>query len=155
MTDIWFYHLVTRSLEQVLPSLIEKARERDWSVVVQCQDEARRDMIDQLLWTYEPASFLAHGSERDGDGAQQPIWLTCGTDTPNHATIRFMIDGSDILSFVDMPDAQTYERIICLFNGNDEDELSQARAQWKALKDKGASLSYFQQNEEGRWEKKA
>jgi DNA polymerase-3 subunit chi len=42
-----------------------------------------------------------------------------------------------------------------MFDGNDENELNDARAQWKALKDAGLPMSYFQQTESGGWEKKA
>jgi len=44
---------------------------------------------------------------------------------------------------------------VIMFDGNNEAELTDARVQWKALKDSGATLAYYQQTEEGRWEKKA
>jgi DNA polymerase III subunit chi len=161
MTEIWFYHLLTRSLEQVLPGLLEKSRERGWSVVVQGRDAMRLDQLDQYLWTYETASFLPHASASDSakdgvkDAQEQPIWLTLDTDTPNGAKIRFMIDGADVISFVSAGHADHYDRIVVIFNGNNEDELNLARQQWKDLRDKDLALSYFQQNEDGRWDKKA
>ena len=47
-----------------------------------------------------------------------------------------------------------YERCAVLFDGNDETALAAARAQWAGLKDAGHDLTYWQQNDEGRWEKK-
>ena len=47
-----------------------------------------------------------------------------------------------------------YERCAVLFDGNDETALAAARAQWAGLKDAGHDLIYWQQNDEGRWEKK-
>ena len=47
-----------------------------------------------------------------------------------------------------------YERCAVLFDGNDETALAAARAQWTGLKDAGHDLTYWQQNDEGRWEKK-
>jgi DNA polymerase III subunit chi len=41
-----------------------------------------------------------------------------------------------------------------LFDGNDPDQLGAARAQWKTLKGQGVSITYWQQNERGGWEKK-
>jgi len=41
-----------------------------------------------------------------------------------------------------------------LFDGRDEDAVTSARARWKALKDEGHDLTYWQQGERG-WEKKA
>jgi DNA polymerase-3 subunit chi len=48
-----------------------------------------------------------------------------------------------------------YARAITLFDGNSEDELLFARAQWKELKAQGFAVTYWQQAENGRWEKKA
>jgi len=53
------------------------------------------------------------------------------------------------------PGASAYVRAIALFDGNDADELAEARAQWKQLKEQGLPLTYWRQSETGRWEKKA
>jgi DNA polymerase-3 subunit chi len=42
-----------------------------------------------------------------------------------------------------------------MFDGYDQEQLEGARAQWKKLKGEGHSLTYWQQTQEGRWEKKA
>ena len=47
-----------------------------------------------------------------------------------------------------------YERCAVLFDGNDETALAAARTQLTGLKDAGHDLTYWQQNDEGRWEKK-
>ena len=60
----------------------------------------------------------------------------------------------DLLSLL-AATAEPYERIVIMFDGNDEAELNDARAQWKALKEAGATLAYYQQTENGGWEKKA
>ncbi len=36
----------------------------------------RIEHLNALLWTYDEASFLPHGSARDGNAANQPIWLS-------------------------------------------------------------------------------
>ena len=35
MTEVWFYHLQRRPLEQVLPNLLERSLEKGWRAVVQ------------------------------------------------------------------------------------------------------------------------
>ncbi|PNG24475.1 DNA polymerase III subunit chi [Methylocella silvestris] len=150
--EIWFYHLQRQSLDQALPVLIEKSLERGWRVVVQGSSEERLAALDQHLWTYRDDSFLAHGRAVDGDGDLQPVYLATGAENPNGARLRIFIEGAPIAgSLANGP----YERALAAFNGNDEDELLAARAQWKQLKDQGFALSYWQQNEAGRWEKKA
>jgi DNA polymerase-3 subunit chi len=152
--DIWFYHLTRQPLERTLPVLLERCLERSWKAVVQAQTEERVTALDEVLWTYSEESFLAHGTARDGDGELQHVYLTTGQENPNGAQVRFFIEGARIAPALDAP-AGTYERMILMFDGNDPDDLTAARAQWKELKAKDCTLSYWQQNEAGGWEKKA
>jgi DNA polymerase III subunit chi len=151
--EVWFYHLQSQRLERALPALLERALALGWRAVVQATSEERLDALDDVLWTYADASFLAHGRARDGDAAMQPVYLTCEGENPNAARLRLFVDGADVAASLAADAA--YERVILLFDGNDADQLASAREQWKTLKDKGFSLTYWQQNERGGWEKKA
>ncbi len=150
MVDVWFYHLDRWPLERALPALLQKSRDRGWRAVVQAASPERVDALDAALWTYEDASFLAHGTVRDGDPDLQPILLTTGVDNPNGAAIRFMIDGTEALQAIA---ESPYERIVLMFDGNDGDERSAARRQWADLKKAGHGVAYWKQNEDGRWDK--
>ena len=50
-TEIWFYHLERSSLDQVLPGLLEKTRERGWKALVHSTDARLLDDLDERLWT--------------------------------------------------------------------------------------------------------
>jgi DNA polymerase-3 subunit chi len=150
MTEIWFYHLQRQTLDRALPSLIEKSLERGWRVVVQATSEERLAALDQWLWTYSEASFLAHGRASDGDGALQPVYLSTGAENPNGASVRFFIEGAEVAASLG---EDAYERAIVVFDGANEDELAAARLQWRELKERGFALTYWRQNEAGRWEK--
>jgi DNA polymerase-3 subunit chi len=152
MTEIWFYHLQRRSLDDVLPGLLERALQRGWRAVVQGASEERVAALDEHLWTYSDESFLPHGSAREGDPEMQPIFLTVGPENPNRATVRFLIEGAEVAPILERNDG--YERLMLLFDGNDADALAAARAQWAELKGCGHVLSYWQQTEDGRWEKR-
>ncbi|MDB5570359.1 MAG: polymerase chi subunit HolC [Hyphomicrobiales bacterium] len=154
MPEIWFYHLVGRKLESVLPTLLEKALEREWNVVVQFTSDERLAAMDEHLYTWSDESFLPHGSARDGDAEEQPIWLTLGDDNPNGAKLRICVDGARAEDAA-KASGDMYDRIILIFDGGDEAVLLDSRAQWKALKAAGYALSYYQQNENGGWDKKA
>jgi DNA polymerase-3 subunit chi len=154
MIEIWFYHLQRQRLESVLPELLQKSIDRGWRAVVQAVSEERLDALDQVLWTFSEASFLAHGRARDGDPELQPIYLSTGIENPNGAAARFFVEGAEIHAALAGP-AATYQRAITLFDGNAEDEVRAARGQWKQLKELGFALTYWQQAETGRWEKKA
>lgn len=155
MPEVWFYHLVRQPLDRVLPTLLEKAAARGLRIVVQSGAPERVDALDAVLWTYNEESFLPHGTARDGDAELQPVYLTDGDENPNGATMRIFVDGASAAEAALSGAAQGYERLILMFDGNDEDAVADARAQWKSLKQADFALSYWQQNENGGWEKKA
>ena len=150
MTEILFYHLQRQPLERVLPALLEKSLERGWRVVVQAASEERIDALDAHLWTYRDDAFLPHGTAREAERAEQPVLLTTGADNPNRASVRFLLDGAD------MPeDAAVYERIVLIFDGEDPDAVAQARVRWSEAKAKGFEATYWQTDEQGRWQRQA
>jgi DNA polymerase-3 subunit chi len=149
VTEVYFYHLERRTLEDVLPTLLERSLERGWRAAVQAASEERVEALDTLLWIYREESFLAHGTARDGQPGAHPIYLTSGGDNPNEAQVRFLVDGAKL------EDAAPYDRVVYVFDGHDEDAVSQARAEWQKAKEQGFSVSYWQQNLQGRWQQKA
>lgn len=149
MTEVLFYHLEHQPLERVLPSLVERTLARGWRAVVQAGSEERVEALDTLLWTYADESFLPHGTGRDGNPAEQPVYLTADDTNPNASTVRFLVDGAEA------SDHTGYARIVYLFDGNDEGAVARARERWKAARDAGCAVTYWQQSPEGRWEKKA
>jgi len=149
MTEVHFYHLQRQPLERALPQLIEKCMERGWRCTVQAASEERVDAIDSLLWTYRDDSFLAHGTDREPDAAENPVLLTTKSDNPNGSQVRFFVDGAT------GDDLSRYARAIYLFDGNDPDAVETARDQWKEAQGEGFAVTYWQQDAEGRWQKKA
>ncbi len=148
MTEVLFYHLQNRGIEAVLPSLLEKSLERGWGAVVQASED-RIEALDAHLWTYREDSFLPHGTEREPGAAQQPVLLTAAEGNLNQATIRFLIDGAPLPE-----DAASYQRIVLLFDGDDPDAVTAARQQWSAAKERGFDVTYWQPDEQGRWQRK-
>ena len=147
MAEILFYHLSERTLEAVLPGLLERCLERGWRVVVQAGSEERVRALDSHLWSFDEASFLPHGTSADGRAEDQPVWLTADDDNPNGANVRFLVDGAT------MPAFDGYERAVFLFDGGDADALAAARAAWRAASDGGNDVTYWRQDERGRWVK--
>ena len=149
MTEVLFYHLTESKLEDALPALLEKSVERGWRVVLQTVEEARRDRLDQHLWTFREDSFLPHGTDTGVLAAEQPVLLTVKDHNPNGASVRFLVDGADL------GDLSSYERVVFMFDGHDAAQLEGARSHWKRLKGEGHRLTYWQQSDDGRWIKKA
>lgn len=149
MTEILFYHLQGQKLEGVLPVLLEKSLERGWRVIVQGASEERMDALDAHLWTYRDDGFLPHGTWREPEAAMQPVLLTVNDGNPNEASVRFLVEGAPI-----PPDASAYQRIVLMFDGEDEDAVAAARAHWTEAKAQGFEATYWQADAQGRWVKK-
>jgi len=149
MTEVLFYHLERHPLDRVLPAMLEKSLERGWRAVIQADTQERVEALDAMLWAYRDDGFLPHGTSDDGNADRQPVFLTDGDSNPNDAQVRFFVDGAGA------DDLSGYDRAVFLFNGQDPDAVQSARVQWTALKDAGHEVTYWQQNESGKWEKKA
>lgn len=149
MTEIGFYHLTTSPLERALPKLLEKVLERGFRVLIMAGNDEQVDQLNELLWTYDPDSFLPHGSLRDGNEALQPILLSAEDSNPNDANVLVVLNGQQPTSL------SSYERVIDMFNGNHEASVQSARSRWKQQKDAGHLLTYWKQDENGGWIKAA
>jgi DNA polymerase III, chi subunit len=149
MTRIGFYHLLRLPLEQALPRLLDKALGAGLKVVVMAGSAERVEHLNGHLWTYSDDSWLPHGSARDGEAAEQPIWLTERDENPNGAGVLVLCDG------VVPAQVMGYDRCLDLFDGNDPEAVQAARERWKAWKAEGHELVYYQQSLNGGWEEKA
>ena len=154
MTEVWFYHLQRETLEETLPPLLVKTRERGWRAVVRAGGPERVDALDAHLWTRQHHDFLPHGRKADGFADRQPIYLTHENENPNGAHALFLVDGAQPGDWT-APSLTALERVILLFDGKDPIALAAARAQWKNAKAAGHAVTYWQQSNAGRWEKKA
>ncbi len=150
MTELLFYHLQGQKLEGVLTPLLEKSLARGWKAIVQGASEERIEALDAHLWTYRDDGFLPHSTWREQDAAAQPVLLTVNDGNPNGSSVRFLIDGAPVPG-----DAENYQRIVLLFDGEDEDAVAAARNTWTDAKAKGYNATYWQPDAQGRWVKKA
>jgi DNA polymerase III subunit chi len=147
MAEVGFYHLRSMPLDRALPRLLERALADGRRVVVVAGSAERVEYLNGVLWTYDEASFLPHGSARDGSAARQPVWLAAADENPNGAQWVMLVDGA-------AADLARYGRCFDIFDGNDETAVAAARTRWVAAKAAGHSLTYWQQTDRG-WEKKA
>ena len=153
MTEVFFYHLERAALEDVLPDLLEKTRERGWKALVRTGSDERVTALDSRLWTYRDDSFLPHGAARDAHAAEQPILLTSGAGNPNGAEVLFLVDGAAAGEWSDKLIADA-ARIVLIFDGRDPEALETAREEWKRAKGSGHEVTYWQQAATGKWEKR-
>lgn len=148
MSEVLFYHLERQSLEALLANLLEKTLERGWRAVVEAPSRERIEALDAHLWTYRDDSFLPHGLDDGPHADSQPILLTTGEGAANAAEVRFIIDGAEPRQL------EAHQRAVLIFDGRDDEAVALARRRWKELKASSHALTYWQQDEQGRWVKK-
>ncbi|MGQ0527332.1 MAG: DNA polymerase III subunit chi [Alphaproteobacteria bacterium] len=148
MTDIRFYHMERHALEQTLPPLLTKALENGHRVIVKAQDEVEVEKLNEYLWTWNQNSFLPHGSQKDGNVSEHPVFLTADDSNPNGADVLILTQGAQ------SPDIGAYKLCCEMLDGKDKTSVEGARTRWKIYKDAGYDVTYWQQGEKG-WEKKS
>jgi DNA polymerase-3 subunit chi len=151
VAEIGFYHLTRTPLDQALPKLLGRVLESGGRAMVLCGGPERVDALDAALWLFSDPDWLPHGSKRSGNAELQPIWLAeddpPDAGAPNGARFLFLLDGAESARL------DCFDRVLDLFDGNDEASLASARRRWAAVKAAGHALSYWQQGPRG-WEKK-
>ena len=145
-----FYHLTRNPLEVTARALLVRALGQGMRVVVRGRTLARLAALDAALWQGDKAAFLPHGLAGGPHDADQPVLLTTAPDAPNGAQIVMAIDRAD----ADPAEVAGLERLWVMFDGNDADELAQARVLWKAMVAAGVEAEYWSE-ESGRWDCKA
>ena len=148
MSEVRFHHLERRRVDQALPPLLERAREEGRRILVRAPSEELVAALNERLWTYDDASFLAHGAAGDGDPMEQPIFLTSELENRNRATMLVRLSGADTGEVDD-----AFDLVVLMFDGRDEVALALARGEWRRLKDQGRTISYWRETDEGGWER--
>ena len=152
MTEILFYHLERRSLDEVLPDLVERTRARGWRALIRADSAERASAIDTLLWTYKDESFLPHALEGEGEASRQPVLITVEENNANNADVLFLVGGA-VPPAWDGPLANALTRIVLMFDGRDPEMLAAARAAWKGAKAAGHDATYWKEMPDGKFEK--
>jgi DNA polymerase III subunit chi len=144
-TTIQFYHLLSTSRERAVPKLMDKMLKSGQRAVLLMSSEAMLKTVSDALWANDPASFLPHGSARDGHASDQPIYLALTDENPNGADILCVLDGSSPASLT------TYSKVLDVFDGTNDQETAAARTRWASYKAAGYTLQYIKQQPNGGW----
>ena len=79
---------------------------------------------------------------------RQPIYITMLDENPNGSDVLVLVDGTM------SEQLDSFERVLDMFDGHDNDAVEAARARWRTLKDHGHELTYWRQTSQGGWEQK-
>ena len=145
MADIGYYHLTRSTVMQALPRLLVRTLAASQRALVLGPSAAQLNDLSTALWAQE--DWLPHGTHADGDPDLQPIWLSTDPEPINGARYLFLTQN------INIDKLDNFERIFDLFDGNLTASVEAARKRWRLAKEKGHTLSYWQQTETG-WQKK-
>jgi DNA polymerase III subunit chi len=151
MSEALFYHLERRSLDDVLPGLVERTLERGWRALIRADSAERADALDTRLWTFNDG-FLPHAQLGDGDAARQPVLITMEEGNPNNADVLFLVGGAPPPAW-DSTAAKGFTRIVVMFDGRNPAAVNSARAAWKDARSAGHDVTYWKESSTGKWEK--
>jgi DNA polymerase-3 subunit chi len=154
LSEVLFYHLERRALDDVLPGMIEKTLERGWRALIRVESSDRADAIDNLLWTYNEQTFLLHAQAGECDPKRQPVLITVEDDNANGANVLFLVGGATAPDW-DEPSTKSLTRVVVMFEGRDGEVLARARTAWSVAKTAGHDVTYWKESAAGKFEKQA
>lgn len=152
MTETLFYQLERRSIDAVIPGLVEKTLERGWRAVIRTDSAERADGIDTLLWVYQEQSFLPHAQLGDGKAERQPVLITVEDVNPNGAQVLFLVGGAE-LPRLEAESWSALNRIVVVFDGHDDRALARARQVLATATKHGHEITWWKESTTGKFEK--
>jgi DNA polymerase-3 subunit chi len=114
------------SRDQTLARLVAWHQGRGHRVLVLAGDDVQAQELDELLWTYDPASFLPHALAGGPHEAQEPVLIASQPLNPHAAQVQ-------VLTGPEQPLAPGIEHLILLVPPDEGPELEAFRKRYKEL----------------------
>ena len=134
MTRVDFYVVSDASPEarlQVAARLTEKAQRQGHSLFINTSSESEAEALDELLWTFRPASFIPH--QRASESAQGPVILGWGQEPEGHDDVLIN------LALIQPAFFSRFQRVAEIVT-QDVTALEAMRNAWRFYKDRGYPL---------------
>jgi len=96
-------------------------------VLIVARDPAQAERLDQVLWTFEPASFLPHALAGQPDQHQEPVLIATRAHNLNRARVAlFMVPPDD-------PPLRAFTHLVLLVPAEQGEELDACRRLYRRL----------------------
>ena len=141
-----FRNLAGRPLELLVALLAAEYFAAGTKALIRAPTPERIKSLDQALWTFDPASFLPHGTDEAPQATAQPILLTAKEGNPNGAAALLLVDHTVA------PAEPGWETIDYIFERSDPTAREAARQQWRLWKEQGHEPVYWQAEPQG-WQR--
>jgi DNA polymerase-3 subunit chi len=134
MTLVGFYVVQATDASdklRVAARLVDKAVQQGHRVFINTADEAQARQMDELLWSYRPASFLPHGIS--GEEHSENIAIGWGQEPGNH---------DDLLINLKLAVPEFFSRFhrVAEVVTQDAKSLEVLRESWRFYKSRGYQL---------------
>lgn len=143
-----FYHLSLSTPAQTLLSILPRAQNAGWRVMVRGGDLDALTALNIALWAGPQDSFLPHGLAGGAQDADQPILLGQGALAADMRGLA-LVNGA----VCTLDEAAVLERVWVIFDGADEGEMAIARDHWRVFSAAGLAAQYWIESD-GTWQKK-
>ena len=137
MTLVGFYVVQTSDPGQrlrVAARLADKAFQRGHRIFIHATDEAQATELNELLWSFRPASFLPHGLH--GQEHSESIAIGWGQEPDNHNDLLINLQ-LEIPSFF-----SRFARVAEVVT-QEPDSLAALRKSWTFYKERGYQLEKY------------
>jgi DNA polymerase III subunit chi len=134
MTRVGFYVVQAADQAQrlqVAVRLADKAFAQGHRIFINATDESQARALDELLWSYRPASFLPHGLQ--GDDCSDTIAIGWGQDPEPHNDLLINLQ-------LDIPSFFSRFRRVAEVVTQDPASLAALRKSWKFYQQRGYQL---------------
>jgi DNA polymerase-3 subunit chi len=134
LTRVGFYIIENtdaRSRQRLALRLTDKAHQRGHRIFIHCEAEAEARELDELLWTFRPASFLPHALVSDNAGEQ--ICIGWGQEPAEHDDLLINLQ-TQVPTFIGR-----FRRVAELVN-QEPARLQALRQSWRHYRERGYAL---------------
>jgi len=134
LTRVGFYIIENTdadSRRRLALRLTDKAHGQGHRVFLNCEDEAQARSLDELLWTFRPASFLPHALFHEDP--EEQICIGWGQDPEGHTDLLINLQ-TQVPPFFGR-----FKRVAELVN-QEPARLEALRASWRHYRERGYAL---------------
>jgi DNA polymerase-3 subunit chi len=137
MTEVTFVEVTASQMEMRACEIAEENYARGRRVQILAVDQEQAERMDDLLWTFNPASFIPHGLWVGSPGEpEQPVVITTKKDAVEGVDSLLMLGYSE----VDL--VSRFSHAVHLVVADSQERLESSRRYWTLLKDAGFSLRH-------------
>lgn len=138
MIHVDFYTLAEQRIDAALPivgRLIERHYQQQHRIYVLANNQQQAFVIDEMLWTFKPESFIPHHLAGEGPKSAPPVTIGYDNHVPEHNDTLFNLNNT-------IPAFFNRFRYIVEFVVNDKVVLQEGRKRYRFYQQHGCKIQH-------------